>query len=116
MTFTPFIWFALMDTKHLGLMLAGFILLFIPFAANYGVMPTFYTEVFPANVRYSGMAIGYTLGTILGSATAPIVGTYLLGATGNWYWIAAFMGGASLISAIAGSFLYTVPKENAAAR
>ena len=115
MTFTPFIWFSLMDTKNLWIMLAGFILMFIPFAANYGVMPTFYTEVFPANVRYSGMAIGYTLGTILGSATAPIVGTYLLGATGTWFWIAAFMGGASLISAIAGSFLYTVPKDSAAA-
>lgn len=110
MVMTPFIWFALMDTKNAALMLLGFIVLFVPFAANYGVMPTFYSEVFPANVRYSGMAIGYTLGTILGSATAPLVGTYLLGATGNWYAIAAFMSGASLVSAIAGLFLYPAKK------
>ena len=105
MVFTPFIWFALLDTKNMSLMMLGFLILFVPFAANYGVMPTFYAEIFPAEVRYSGMAIGYTLGTILGSATAPLVGTYLLGVTGNWHAIAAFMSGASLISAIAGMFL-----------
>lgn len=106
MVITPFIWFWLLDTKNMTLMMAGFLILFVPFAANYGVMPTFYAEIFPANVRYSGMAIGYTLGTILGSATAPLVGTYLLGITGHWYAIAAFMSGASLISAIAGLLLY----------
>jgi len=106
MVFTPFIWFALLDTKNISLMMLGFLILFVPFAANYGVMPTFYAEIFPPEVRYSGMAIGYTLGTILGSATAPLVGTYLLGVTGNWYAIAAFMSGASLISAIAGLFLF----------
>lgn len=108
MVITPYIWFALLDTKNMALMMTGFLILFLPFAANYGVMPTFYSEVFPANVRYSGMAIGYTLGTILGSATAPLVGTYLLGVTGNWYGIAVFMSGASLISAIAGLYLYPV--------
>ncbi|MEH2513367.1 MFS family permease [Nitrobacteraceae bacterium AZCC 1564] len=111
MVVTPFIWFMLLDTKNMSLMMAGFLILFVPFAANYGVMPTFFAEVFPANVRYSGMAIGYTLGTILGSATAPLVGTYLLGVTGNWYAIAAFMSGASLISAVAGLFLYPAMSE-----
>jgi MFS family permease len=77
-------------------------------------MPTFFAEVFPANVRYSGMAIGYTLGTILGSATAPLVGTYLLGVTGNWYAIAVFMSGASLISALAGLFLYPLKNSKRA--
>lgn len=111
MIFTPFIWFSLMDLNNNALTLLGFFILFVPFAANYGVMPTFYTEIFPAKVRYSGMAIGYTLGTILGSATAPIVGTYLLGATGGWHAIATFMAGASLISAIAGSLLNASPAE-----
>jgi len=106
MVITPFIWFSLLDTRNMALMMLGFLILFVPFAANYGVMPTFYAEIFPAKVRYSGMAIGYTLGTIVGSATAPLVGTYLLGVTGNWYAIAAFMSGASLISALAGLFLY----------
>lgn len=101
----PFLWFSLTDTRILPVMLIGMVLMFIPFSANYGVMPTFYAEIFPPAVRYSGMAIGYTLGTILGSATAPIVGTYLLGATGGWFAIAVFMGGASLVSAIAGAFL-----------
>jgi MFS family permease len=112
MVITPFIWFSLLDTKNMALMMAGFLILFVPFAANYGVMPTFYAEIFPANVRYSGMAIGYTLGTILGSATAPLVGTYLLGVTGNWYAIAAFMSGASLISAVAGLLLYPEKAES----
>ncbi|MDI4233547.1 MULTISPECIES: MFS transporter [unclassified Bradyrhizobium] len=115
MTVAPFIWFSLLETRSFSLMLLGFIIMFVPFAANYGVMPTFYTEVFPLKVRYTGMAIGYTLGTIFGSATAPLMGTYLLGATGNWYAIAAFMGGASLISAVAGTLLYVVPEDPDAA-
>ncbi|MBN9594790.1 MAG: MHS family MFS transporter [Afipia sp.] len=114
MVATPFIWFAMLDTKTPSMMMLGFIILFVPFAANYGVMPTFFAEVFPANVRYSGMAIGYTLGTILGSATAPLVGTYLLGVTGNWYAIAVFMSGASLISALAGLFLYPLKNSKRA--
>lgn len=105
MTIAPFIWFSFMDTKNLLLMGIGFIILMIPFSANYGVMPTFYAEIFPPEIRYSGMAIGYTLGTILGSASAPLVGTYLLGITGHWYAIAIFMSLASVISAIAGVLL-----------
>ncbi len=101
----PFVWFSLMDTRDVVWMAVGFAILIIPFAANYGVMPTFFAEVFPAQVRYTGMAIGYTLGTIIGIATAPIVGTYLLGTTGNWHAIAIFMGGASAISAVAGAML-----------
>ncbi|WP_190816103.1 MFS transporter [Saccharopolyspora pogona] len=103
---TPFIWFALLETRNYGLMLIGFIVLFIPFSANYGVLPTYFSDSFPAHIRYTGMAIGYTLGTILSAAAAPLIATALLAATGGWTAIAAYMGLSAIISLIAAFFLH----------
>ena len=36
-------------------------------------MSAMYAEMFPANVRYSGIGIGYALGAILGGAFAPMI-------------------------------------------
>jgi MHS family proline/betaine transporter-like MFS transporter len=50
------------------------------------------TELFPANVRYSGIAIGYTLGVIIGGVT-PLVAAALVAGTGSRmspvYWMIA---------------------------
>lgn len=105
MMVSPFAWFLMLNTGVPLIMLGGFIVFFLPFCANYGTMPTFFAQVFPASIRYSGMAIGYTLGTVLGSATAPLIATYLLGVTGTWLSIAAYMVAAGLVSFVAALFL-----------
>lgn len=94
----PYVWFALLGTGNVWLMLLGFVILFLPYSANYGVMPTFYAHVFPASVRYTGMSIGYTLGTVLGSGLAPIIATFLLDSTGGWLAIAFYMSLAGVVS------------------
>jgi metabolite-proton symporter len=106
MAVLPYVWFALLGTGNVWLMLLGFVILFLPYAANYGVMPTFYTHIFPAGVRYTGMSIGYTLGTVLGSGLAPIIATFLLGETGGWLAIAIYMSVAGVLSFAAALFLH----------
>jgi MFS family permease len=49
---------------------------------SYGPMSAMYAEMFPANVRYSGIGIGYALGAILGGAFAALISEALLIATG----------------------------------
>jgi len=111
----PYAWFALLGTGNTALMLLGFLILFVPYAANYGVMPTFFAHIFPAPVRYTGLSIGYTLGTVVGSGLAPIIATFLLGATGGWLAVALYMTGAGVISFVAALFLRERYGESSAA-
>ena len=54
--------------------------------------------MFPANVRYSGVSIGYALGAILGGAFAPMIAEALLAATGNSWTIGVYIAIAALVS------------------
>ncbi|MFC4121937.1 MFS transporter [Nonomuraea zeae] len=101
----PYAWFSLFQSGSFGLMLAGFVLLFIPYAANYGTMPAFFAHVFPPAVRYTGMSVGYTLGTVFGSGLAPIIATWLYGGTGSWLAIAVYMTAAGAAGTVAALFL-----------
>ena len=49
---------------------------------SYGPMSAMYAEMFPANVRYSGISIGYAFGAILGGAFAATIAEALLQGTG----------------------------------
>lgn len=101
MVFTPWIWFLLVNTKQVPMMLLGFVLLFIPFCLSYGAMPAFFAQVFPPEVRYSGLAVGYSIGTVFGSGLSPLIATSLLGKGGNWQAVAAFISVMGVISVIA---------------
>jgi len=53
--------------------------------AVYSPTAALYSEMFPANVRYSGASIGYQLGGAI-AGFVPLVATALVGATGGSYW------------------------------
>lgn len=110
------VWFLLLQTRSFGWILLGFVLLFIPYSANYGVMPTLFAQVFPSPIRYSGLSLGYTLGTVVSSAIAPLIATSLMSATGNWGWIAAYMAVAALVSAVAAIRMHEQPVQPDALR
>ncbi|AEM82922.1 MFS transporter [Streptomyces violaceusniger] len=101
----PFVWLALLQTREYWLMLLGFTLLFIGYSANYGVVPAYFSQVFPARLRFTGMSIGFTVGLIAGNAFSPDIATYLLHTTGGWLGIAVYMAAMSVVSVIAGLFL-----------
>ncbi|WP_068155417.1 MFS transporter [Rhodococcus phenolicus] len=101
----PFCWFALMETRQYGMMLLGFALLFVGYSANYAVVPAYFSQVFPASVRFTGMSIGLTIGLIGGNAIAPSVSSLLWDATGGWLGIALYMAITAAVSLVAGLFL-----------
>ena len=72
-----FVWmipmFALIDTKNIRLYGVALFVMTIGLGISYGPMWAMYAEMFPANVRYSGISIGYALGAILGGAFAATI-------------------------------------------
>jgi MFS family permease len=73
--------FALIDTKNIWLYGLALFVLTIGLGLSYGPMSAMYAEMFPANVRYSGISIGYAFGAILGGAFAATIAESLLQAT-----------------------------------
>ncbi len=77
-----FVWmipmFLLIDTGDIVLYGIALFVLTIGLGLSYGPMSAMYAEMFPAQVRYSGISIGYALGAILGGAFAATVAQALL--------------------------------------
>ena len=48
-----------------------------------GPLSAHYTEIFPAEVRFSGVSIAYALGAIIGGAFAPTIAHALVETTGT---------------------------------
>jgi len=95
----PMFW--LMGTQVFTLALAGYLLMMVAFAANYGPIATYLAELFGTTVRYSGLSVAYMLAALLGSAATPIVTTYLLSATGHGSSVAWYVVGSALVSGAA---------------
>jgi MFS family permease len=70
--------FALIDTRNIWLYGVALFVLTIGLGLSYGPMSAMYAEMFPANVRYSGISIGYAFGAILGGAFAATIAETLL--------------------------------------
>ncbi|MBT2521082.1 MFS transporter [Arthrobacter sp. ISL-28] len=74
--------FLLVDTRNIWAYGLGIFVLTVGLGLSYGPMSAMYAEMFPASVRYSGIGIGYALGSILGGAFAPLIAEALLKETG----------------------------------
>lgn len=111
MVVLSFVWFPLLNTGNPWLMFLGFALLFAGYAANFAMFPVFFSQAFPVSLRFSGMAIGFTLGTIFGNAFAPAISASLLQSTGTWVSIAAYMAVAWALTAVGGLLLRPAPSE-----
>jgi MFS family permease len=91
MVVTPWIWFMLINTQSYPMIFLGFLILFVPFVASYGTLPAYFSQVFPPRIRYTGMSLGYSIGSVLGSGISPLVATALLGTENNWTSVAVFV-------------------------
>lgn len=85
----PLFW--LLNTTTFVLILLGYLLMMAAFSAVYGSQATFFAEQFGTRVRYSGLSLGYQLGTLIGSALTPTIATALLVATGTEVSVALYM-------------------------
>lgn len=95
--------FPLVNTASIPLIALALCFLALGIGLTYGVQSAFYSELFPASIRFSGISISYALGAILGGAFAPMIGAWLIDITGTTFAVTAYL---SLMTCIA--FLSTV--------
>lgn len=77
----PLFW--LINTGSLGMLYLALGLFTVGLGLGYGPQAAWYSEIFPASVRFSGVSISYALGAILGGAFAPTIAAALVQATGG---------------------------------
>ena len=65
---------------------------------NDGTLPTFLSESFPTEVRYSGFAISFNLANALLGGTAPFICTWLISVTGSVLAPAFYLAGISVLA------------------
>jgi metabolite-proton symporter len=77
------VFFPLLDTRSLPMIWIALCVMLPLQGAYIGTQPAVFAELFPASIRYSGVSLSNTLGTILGGAPAPFVATALYDAYGS---------------------------------
>ena len=100
---TPFPLFMAMDTHSATLYIVSLTLAFgIGHAMVWSIGASYFTELFPAAVRYTGSSLGYQVSGLVFGGPLPIIGAVLVGAEGGrpWY-LAALVSGIALLGAAA---------------
>ncbi|QHG85334.1 MFS transporter (plasmid) [Rhodococcus rhodochrous] len=93
--------FALINTGNPWLFMTTQVLVFgIAMAPAAGVTGSLFTMVFNADVRYSGVSIGYTISQVAGSAFAPTIATALYASTNTSNSIVLYLLIVSAISVV----------------
>jgi MFS family permease len=104
-----FVWaipmFLLIDTANLVWFTVGILVLTVGLGLSYGPQSALYAEMFPPQVRYSGISIGMAMGSILGGAFAPLVSDLLLTTTGTTLSISIYIMILCIISGTAVSMV-----------
>ncbi|WP_022884838.1 MFS transporter [Glaciibacter superstes] len=95
---TVFMLFPLVNTGNVWLLFLGLSLFTIGNGFTYGQQAAYFTELFPASIRYSGVSITYALGAILGGAFAPTIATWLVQQTGTATSVAFYIATVTLIA------------------
>jgi MFS family permease len=65
---------------------------------NSGPLAAYLAELFPAEIRYSGVALAYAFGSIFGGAFAPMIATALYTGTGSLYSVGWYVVGIVAVS------------------
>lgn len=81
--------YALVDTKDPRMIMLAIALWELPAAAAYGTLAAMFSELFGANVRYSGASLGYQGAAIFAGGMSPLVATLLLKLSGGASWVLA---------------------------
>jgi MFS family permease len=102
-----FVFFGLLtnaDPEHTWpVWVAGLVLQVCAYSMTNAIYPAYFPEQFPANVRYSGMAICLMIGLLLSGFT-PAIAQGISGSSHNWVGVAAFAAVCVAISGICAAF------------
>lgn len=77
-TVWAFVFFSMLDTRDPMMITVAVCVAMTCWALMYGPLAAFITELFPTQVRYSGISLGFQLAGILGGGIAPLIATSLL--------------------------------------
>ncbi|MCO1337508.1 MFS transporter [Kocuria polaris] len=103
----PLFW--LINTGDLVLLYVGLGLFTVGLGLSYGPQAAWYSEIFPASVRFSGVSISYALGAIIGGAFAPTIAQALVNATGSTNAVSAYLLAMTAVSIVAVALLRDRP-------
>ncbi|RKP57651.1 MFS transporter [Pararobbsia silviterrae] len=67
---------------------------------TYGMLGTMSAELYPAEYRYTGVAVSGAIASILFSAPTPFVAEWLMHSTGSWHYLAGMISTAGVIATI----------------
>jgi MFS transporter, MHS family, shikimate and dehydroshikimate transport protein len=98
--------FLLLDTKETPLVLLAVVVAnAVCHGAMIGTQPAFFTELFGSGVRYSGVALGHELASVLAGGLSPLIATALLAWAGGWWPVAIYLAvmGAITVAAVLAS-------------
>ena len=91
--------FQMLDTGHTGVIWLAIALgLALGHGSVYGAQGAYFSELFPARIRYSGLSLVQQLGPILGGGLSPLIATALL-AEYVASWVAGYMVAMALFAA-----------------
>lgn len=93
--------FPLVDSASLLLLALGLCFLACGIGLTYGVQASFYAELFPASIRFSGISISYAIGAILGGAFAPMIAAWLVSRTGSTFAVTLYLSTMTCIALFA---------------
>jgi MFS family permease len=96
-------WF-LIDSGSIALFMLAAVVLTILLGLSYGPQAALYAEMFPAKVRYSGVSVGYALGSILGGAFAATIAQWIIASTGQSWLIGVYLIVLCAVSGVAVSW------------
>ncbi|HZE98277.1 MAG TPA: MFS transporter [Planctomycetota bacterium] len=96
----PFFW--MVDLRSVPMLWTALILaLAVAHAAMYGPQAAFFSELFGANVRYSGASLGYQLSSALAGGLAPLMAGGLLRLSDGQSWsVALYLAASSLLTLV----------------
>ncbi|MGO1407791.1 MAG: MFS transporter [Brachybacterium sp.] len=77
---------------------AGLGFLTIGLGLTYGPSPSYFAEVFPASIRFSGLSISYALGSIIGGAFAPTIAEFMVETTGSTGGVTIYLSVVTLVA------------------
>lgn len=115
MVATISLWLALFATGSVSKTLIGLVLLAIPFSANFGPLATLFASAFSAEYRYSGVSLGYQLGTVAGGAVPPLIAVAIYAGTSSLQAVGAYFIAAVLLSVLCTAMLRPATDTSAAA-
>ncbi|HGW5795989.1 TPA: MFS transporter [Klebsiella pneumoniae] len=100
--FTAFPFFSLLASGNFSLMMLAMMLgLPLCHGAMIAAQPCIMSELFPVEVRYTGLALGHEIGAVISGGISPMIAVALLLKYDHWWPISVMLLGFALVALIA---------------